>query len=831
MKKVLLPINIAFVFLIFSASSYSEIITLTSDLKINEILASNSIINKDEYGEYDDWVELYNSGDDTINLNGLYLSDTKQNLAKYQITIDTLLAPKSYVIIWTDGEPEQGPLHTNFKLSKKGENLFICDANFLVLDSIFYKQQATNISYGRLQSNFMVWNYFITPTPGEPNTEEGFLDILAAPTVNRNSGFYSSPTCITISHPDKDVKIVFTLNGDIPNNNSDIYESCINIDKTTVLRFRAIKEGYIPSKEQTRSYFFNTEHELDIVSIVAPGNGLEGSSGILDKKDKELEKPVHFEYFGKDKNLKFKLDGGLSLHSPKSNPQYSVRFYARSAYGTECINYPIFANKEITEYRRLVLRNAGNDGTAQDRSSLIHFRDGFHHILFQKMGYPQASSSFKPLNLYVNGEYYGIYNLRERIDKYFIASNYGYEGDMDLIEINWFGENKRNIYEGNFEQYDSFTQTLLKSNDKIANYETLKSNINIEEYIDYCILEIYVGNFDWILNNIKMFRPHTPEGKFEFLLWDTDHGSGLPYKDYGKVTWNTFEWAISIGMERTESAINTVILRRLLEHEPARNQFINRFADMMNTIFMPNSTSLVIDSLGNLIANDMKLHAARWNTDYKEWEDALEYVKNFHDKRPSIVFNHIKDYYNIKRLYEITLKVNDPKAGRIKINTIIPEFEDSSWTGTYFSDIPVTLQAIPNKGYHFVGWKTLSPSKQSILNVSFESDKTVEAIFAIGATNIDEISLHQNNNSNNYSVYPNPASSYIAVKNNSEVECFNCKTEILVFNLMGGKCIHETHYGKSDITLETKNLKSGLYIIRIFENNNIVFSGNISIIK
>jgi len=829
MKRVLLSIKIAFVFSIFTKPLYSEIIESTSDLIINEILAGNTSVNKDEFGDYDDWVELYNSGDNTINLNGYYLSDSKQSPAKYQITIDALLAPKSYMLIWTDGESEQGPLHTNFKLSKSGENLFLCDANLLILDSITYKQQSVNISYGRLQNDLSVWNYFKNPTPGMVNPESGYLNILENPTVNLSAGFYSSPICIEIVHSDKDAKIVYTLNGDIPNNNSNIYESCINIDKTTVVRFMAIKEGCIPSKEQTRSYFFNANYELDIVSIVAPGDGLEGSSGILNKEEKELEKPVHFEYFGNDKMLKFNLDGGLSIHSPKSNPQYSVRFYARSEYGTECINYPIFENKKITEYRRLVLRNSANDGTVNKKPYLIHFRDGFHQILFQKMGNPQACSSYKPVNLYVNGEYYGIYNLRERIDKYFIASNYGYEGDMDLLEIGYFHKDRKNIFEGSFDYYDSVNNILFKSTDNIKNYETLKNNIDIVKFIDYCILEIYIGNFDWILNNMKIFRPKAEDGKFEWLLWDTDHGSGLPYKDYGKVTWNTFDWALSTDQERTDEGdgLYNTFIRRLMAYEPARNQFVNRFADLMNTILGPNSTSFVIDSISSLIANDMKLHAARWNTSYSDWEDAVKYVKDFHNQRPDIVFNQIKRYYNFKQLNKITLKVNDQYAGKIKINTIIPEIENGNWTGTYFSDIPVTLQAIPNDGYHFVGWKTLSPSKQSIINVTFESDKTFEALFSVGTTNIDKI----NNKPIFYSVYPNPASNYIMVRNNSDMEFINGKTEILIFDLMGKKCMHETHYGGLDIRLDTKSLKSGLYVIRILQDNTLEFLGKISIAK
>ena len=145
--------------------SAAAIIEPSKDLIINEILAGNTSVNKDEFGEYDDWIELYNFGEDTINLNGLYISDSKNDLSKFQIKTDVFVKPKEFILIWADGDINQGDLHANFKLDPDGEDIYISDKDLTLLDYLSFNKQSANISYGRLKNNILSLNYFTTPTP------------------------------------------------------------------------------------------------------------------------------------------------------------------------------------------------------------------------------------------------------------------------------------------------------------------------------------------------------------------------------------------------------------------------------------------------------------------------------------------------------------------------------------------------------------------------------------------------------------------------------------------------------------------------------------------
>ena len=711
--------------------SISDVVFPTKDLKINEILASNVSVNKDEYGEYDDWIELYNFGDDTINLNGLYISDSKNNLTKFQINFDTLLLPQSYIIIWADEETEQGPLHTNFKLDGLSEKVYISNENLEILDFIEYSTQATDISYGRLKDNFLIWNYFTSPTPNSENPATGSLQILNPPASNQKAGFYDSTICVVLHHSDPSAEIFYTLNGDVPTQSSYNYHGCIEINNTTVLRYRAFKNNYIPSSIQTKTFFYDLGHNMDIIALTAPGQQLVGDNGVFKSTATDVEKTAHVEFFGSDKKLKFKLDAGLRLHSPKSNRQYSMRIYARSDYGFDNIDYPVFRNKNILNYKRLILRNSGNDGTVLGTRYLIHFRDALHHILFQEMNPENLMSSYKPVNVFLNGQYFGIYNLRERIDKYYIESNLGYTGEMDLLERAFKYPGNKYAIEGSFVDYLAVENYAELNDLKIdTSYNHVKDIVDIDNFIDYWIHEVYVGNFDWFVNNIKIFRPLNPDGKFKWLLWDTDHGSGLPYMSYGDVNWKTLTWSLGTDNPRTTNGSTNKLHRNLIENDAFRTKFVNRFADLLNTVYQYEHMEKVIDSVKHILDHDMVYHYEKWNINKSYWDEGIDYVKNYYEFRPNVILKDILDCMAIDTFYTVTIQTNDQSYGTVKINTITPEFNNNLWEGIYFDSITINIEAIPNEGYRFDRWANLPDFEENNHEVLITKDQVIEAVFA-----------------------------------------------------------------------------------------------------
>lgn len=714
------------------SQSLKIIVSTNRDLKINEVMTSNISILKDEYGQFDDWIELYNYSDDTVNINGLYISDSRKNLKKFCINADTLIAPKKYLILWADEEGNQGPLHLPFKLDGTGERVYISDEEHGVLDSVIFGEQMTNISYGRLKDDFLLWNYFESPTPGKENADSGLLKITEPPNGNLHSGYYTEPICFEIDHPDESVKIRYTINGDVPDESSEEYSQCIFIDTTTVIRFRSFKTGCLPGRTQTRTFFFEKDKRtLDAVSIAINTADLTGPSGIFKLRNTEMEKAIHVEYFGSDEKMKFNIDGGMQLHSPKRNQQYSLRLYARSDYGFEDMNYPIFDSKRIYSFNRLILRNGGNDGTASRMPLLTHFRDGLHHILFALTGNNQATSAYHPVNVYINGEYYGIYNAREKIDRNFIEANYGFSGDIDLLEYAFGYPGNRYAVEGSFQLYDSLTRFMNNNDISLdENYNVVEKLMDVDKYIDYWIHEVYIGNFDWLCNNIKIYRPNNEDGRFSWILWDTDHGSGLPYGSYGKPEWRTLNWSLSTDQTRNAGGLATIIQRNLAKNQGFRQKFVNRYADLLNTVYSYNVVEKVIDSVYLMLQKDMVYHCSRWNVSYNGWLNAVEAMKDFHKQRPDFVIDDIKKCFLIEKTCTLTLKTNNQQSGVIRINTIVPAFNENTWKGVYFSGIPVTLEAIPNEGYQFDGWKFSSVHVGNSLVVHLTSDSIVEAVFS-----------------------------------------------------------------------------------------------------
>lgn len=700
------------------------------DLKINEISASNLSAYADELGDYDDWIELYNFGDDTINLNGLYISDTRNDLDKFEITVDTLILPQSYIVIWADSEPNEGALHTNFKLNNEGESLFISNSSQIVLDSVNFIAPIADITYGRLKDNFLSWNYFGVATPGTQNPPIGMVDIIDAPESNQLAGYYDTTVYVALSHRDTSVIIRYTVDGKIPSSSSTVYNTKIKVSRNAILRYRAFKSGYIPSITKTQSFFIKDDKTLDAISIVANPNDLTGSNGILNTRRNDVEKPISVEYFGNDHNLKFKIDGGVQLHSPKSNPQLSLRLYARSDYGNESIDYQIFPNKEIHTFKRLILRNAGNDATVLNTPSLSHFRDGLHHTLFQEMGHKAESAGYKAVNVYINGDYYGIYNMRERVDEYFIESNFGYTGEMDLLERAFNFPGNRNPILGDFDLFRSVELSIKDLDLTVdSNLNKVATRYDLDEFTDYWIHEIYVGNLDWMSNNIKIYRPNVQGAKFKWILWDTDHGSGLPYSSYGTPSWNTLNWSISIGQLRTENGSNNIIQRGLITNEGYKIKFINRYADLLNTLYSSEHMLNAIDSISGLLKEDMKKHATRWNLSYNKWTDAVTYIKDFYKKRPGYVREDILKTFAIEKNYNVTLKSNNQNEGTVKINTIMPTFADNQWSGIYFKNIPITLIPVAKYGYHFTHWGDSLQNNTANIIAYITSDTTFEAHF------------------------------------------------------------------------------------------------------
>jgi len=402
---------------------------------INEFLTSNVLIFSDEAGEYDDWIELYNDSDDQINIAGMYISDDKNEPDKWQVPSTniekTLIVSKGFLVLWADDSPEQGALHLPFKLSES-EEIYLFDSSFSPLDSIKYSKQKPDITYGRYPDGNGQLGYSIKATPGFSNSSN-YQEILEPPSFNVSSGLYQSSVELQITSTHD--SIYYTLDGYDPDKNSILYSGPFQITKTSTLKARALNNSGI-GEIKTAIYFINEKLSLPVWSVLTDPDNLFGiSSGIYSnplESGREWERRVELKYI--DNQLKIAQGAGLRIqgNSGRELEKKSFRLYFRKGYGASELEYNYFDHSSINSFENLILRAGYDDDLLQPFGTLL--RDPVINELWRRTGNLTSNGRFSLL--YLNNDFWGIYDVREDINDHFIRDYTGYE-DFDMIRLRW----------------------------------------------------------------------------------------------------------------------------------------------------------------------------------------------------------------------------------------------------------------------------------------------------------------------------------------------------------------------------------------------------------
>lgn len=729
-----------------SGSGISQALTI----RINEFMASNEATYADESNEYEDWIEIHNYGDEAVDLNGMYVSDDIANPLKYQLTVigsELVMPANTYLILWADDDESDGANHLNFKLSASGESIVLTSSDEVLIDQHTFGPQTTDISSG-LVPGTTDWNFYTTPTPNAANGTTGLSDKLPEPAVSVAGGLYTSNQIVSINYPDNNATLYYTTNGKVPTESDNVWSNDLSITETTTLRIKAFRNGYLPSDVASHTYIFDDNFSLDIISIQSDPASFFGASGIYDNENSGLEKEIHVEYFKPTGELAFEVNAGIKIHSAKGHPQKSFRLYTRSEYGDNEINYKIFDDKDVDVFKRLILRNGSNDSQP---SGLTHFKDGMYHQLFGSAGKRNHYAAYRPVHVYLNGNYWGIYNLRERQDRYYAKYNIGDE-NVDMLEKTMDTPSRLNAIEGTFDEYNEL-DNFVKNNDMSiqANYEIVKQNVNIQNYVDYMIFGVFCGNRDWYENNTKWMKPKAPGHKWEWMMWDIEYGLGT-YKNYdhGQPNWAAIYYARTRGgWPYSGTWKNTYFFRNLLDNKEFRDYFSTRYADLLNTTLKEENILAKINETKQLLAPDFDKQIARWGLSNSTWESAISYLEYYVSERPYYarknlnekVLNLYSDSLFADSIQTIHLDVQPFGAGKIKINTIHPEAYP--WNGKYFNSIPVQVTAIPNPGYQFSHWSEDTIDADWFSHMLLE-DASFTAFFeAEEAANINDIVINE----------------------------------------------------------------------------------------
>jgi hypothetical protein len=829
-QKTIFLVGFLFLFLSFNAQT----------VVINEIITSNSTVNTDEDGSYEDWVELYNAGTENVNLLGYGLSDN-DNLFKW-VFPDYSLQPGEHLLIWCSNKNRTNPdfpLHTNFAISAGGETISLTYPNGIIADQIPAIVIPQNFSYGRAPSGSSTFLIFQEPTPGTFNPSEGAADELSAPLFSVNSGFYNDSFTLTISHPDPEVTLLYSLDGsepklenlggksylfknqyeefpgqetgelleesfstlmytnpievidrsDLPNKIASIsstfhqnpfYIPDFPIFKGTVVRAKALKEGALSSETVTKTYFISPEesnrYSIPVVSICLDEedffdyeNGIYVAGKDFDdwrlenpigdalwsdanykRSGSETEKFAHFSFFENgneiiNQNIGVRINGGFTRISPNK----SLRLYARSEYGKSTFNHSFFEDSSYSSFKRLILRNSGND------VSSTYFRDAFIQRTVNHLNFD--TQAYQPTITFLNGEYWGILNMRERFDRHYFERVYNIaDGDMDFLEYNGFL-----VQEGDFEHYATMVDFIENNSlQQAVNFNYVKTKMDTENYTDHFIANIYARNTDWPHNNIEFWRkkteqyepdaPYGQDGRWRWVLKDTDFGFG---GDGGPQSYehNTLAFATSTGGNvNTNPEWSTLILRKLLENTTFKNNFINRFADLMNTTYLPERVVGIINEMKSSVEEEILEHAQRWNTigSLEQWQSNIDVMIEFSNERPARQRNHILEKFEIESTLGVQLAVSDEEHGFIKINTIeiiptTPGVQENPypWLGIYFKSIPITLKAIAKPGYVFSHWSGASISPEEEITIIPNANIQLTAHF-VASEELEDVPIY-----------------------------------------------------------------------------------------
>jgi hypothetical protein len=686
MKKV--PFFV--LFFCFSLSSNAQIV-------INEVCSANADVRYDpNYFNFSGWIELYNKGAVSVNVGGYFLTNVP-NQFSWKIPANTTITAKGYLLIWCDSK--NTGLHADFSLDNDGEQVVLYSAGKAQLDEIVFTKQYMNISYGRAADGETNWNYLSTPTPGAKNISSTATQQLEKPTITLKSGRYSGQQITTISHPVEGVVIHYTVNGAEPTILSSTYNSSITVSQTLTLKAKAFHPQYIPSDTEGKTFFIN-EHvfTLPVISLSTTPDYLwnntigiytDGTNGTLGNCqsqpmnwNQDWERHGFFEYFKKsgerdfDQSLDIRIGGACS----RAAPQKSFVMRARDEYGKKTIDRQLFKTKNIDQFGSFILRNSGND------FNVTMFRDALEHsLVIGQMDIDYLA--YQPTTFYINGQYWGIQNLREKIDADYFKTNYGIESDdLDLLEF-WGG----NVLEGTADKYWIYLDSLQKVDlTDPKSFELIERYIDVQEYINYLTTEIYYGNTDWPGNNVKFWRQRSNNGKFRWVLWDMDFGFEL-FSFWSSATHPTLTFATDPdNTDWPNPSWSTLNIRLLLQNPVFKTKFIQTLTTAMHSTFKPERVIGMIDDFADVLKTEMPYHKTRWGGNMNDWNYEVQRLRDFAVARNDYMQLHTKDFFGLGENVNFSVSASPLNAGGFKLNGITSK--DNMVNAPYYKGLQYLIE-------------------------------------------------------------------------------------------------------------------------------------------
>lgn len=713
--------------LLFLTYFFAEI---TAQIQLSEIVTKNAsslTINN----ENPDWIELYNPSETAINLEGYYLSDDPDEPDKWRFP-NYEIAEKSYLIVLADGRNIKDDfLHTNFKLAADGETLVLSNADLEELEKVTIPPLETDVSYAKVNN---IW-FPTIPTPFKAN-QAITIEQLTPPVFNEQSKIFNTPFELKITHQEEAVKLDYWINDLANKQMADNGIIDISLDSTIIICAKATKKGYLSSDVKCYTFIYKQDHALPILSVIGDQAaffdeeeglfqlGPNASSnwpflGANFWEDEDTE--VYFQYFNVSVDSLFYGHGDLEMHGgreSRTNPQKTFRLLAKNKYDQPFFNHSFFPiQPEITEYKRLVVRNASGDYNAG------HCRDGFLQNYLVSAGLDLDANSYQPIAVYINGKYYGMMGLREKMDRYYTKSNYE-TVDIDLLE------NNRELITGDTQVFQQQYSYLLENDlsDPIK-FKQATSYFDTQNLTDYFIAQIGNVSTAWPQNNIKYWRDNTSDGKWRFLLYDMD--ISLARHKWTLASENALLNKMT-AFDGQNIFIN--IVNAFLENPDFKTYFLNRHQDLFNTVLSSDQMLPAFQEFIKEITSEIALQLDRWPTNtFENWQTKeqgkiIEFIEN----RALFSMQHYDEYFQLGGIYELTLKGDNNDLVSFDLNSLTQL--STGFQGKYFKKVPITISAKEMNDKHFTYWEIKQGNEvvrayENPLRKAFDTDTELRPIF------------------------------------------------------------------------------------------------------
>lgn len=600
-----------------------------ADIVFNEIMASNGTY---ENGHAYDWVELYNNGSKTMDLSGFFLSDSENKPQKWSFPEGTKLKAGEYLTVFCTGDStlskgKNRTFYADFKLSSSGETLLLSDAEGNLIQKLELPPQYGCVSYG-LASDGVTYVYLETSTRNAQNKTDVGMYRVDTPEIQTVSGFYQESVTVQVSAP-LNAALHYTLDGETPSAKDPIFPADgLTLHETATLRVKAFADNAVSSETVSATYFVNDEQLTPVVSLITDNQYLfDSKTGALVKGtgstpnyEKELEYPVNIEYFNLDGVCEINQMGTFSIsgHSATVNAQKSIALFARKAYGKDTFQFNPFPTRDYTSYKSILLRSTNSDAYA------TRLRDVVASSLAEDEGilYQDAVC----IQVYINGQYWGHYNLREKINKYFIAQYEGVTDEYDIDSIDILARTGRDQFVQNGSNEDwlvlcDFCKT--KDLNDPENLRYVEDRLDIDSLFTHAAYEIILGNVDF--TNVRVYR--VPGGKWKYLLFDVE----ACWRGLDKTPLEYYIKPVSGKVQ----GFRHEPLNALLNVPAMKARFLERVAELLEKHFKWPDVEARFDMWTDILEQILPRHIARWrNLSLDDWHTNVSAVKHYARLRP-----------------------------------------------------------------------------------------------------------------------------------------------------------------------------------------------------